>query len=248
MKILVIEDEMYDYRLLRNLLEKAEPEAEVIGPIASVEQAKSFLQYCHYGIDIIIADIQLEDGLSFDALNYAPETTPIIFATTHKEHALQAFGYNSLSYLLKPVGEEELATAIGKARNLLMPRRRRQRRNVTGEDTYRERFLVKTTKGEKVILTANIRYIVSEQKTTYIKLQDGTSYAMQTTLDDVAAQLNPRRFMRVNRKYIIPLEQVAGTERLENGKMAIHLAGDHYPEINVSRTRKAEVCKWLEGK
>ena len=62
MKILVIEDEMYDYRLLRNLLEKAEPEAEVIGPIASVEQAKSFLQYCHYGIDIIIADIQLEDG------------------------------------------------------------------------------------------------------------------------------------------------------------------------------------------
>ncbi|MDE6152349.1 MAG: LytTR family DNA-binding domain-containing protein, partial [Prevotella sp.] len=166
----------------------------------------------------------------------------------HKEHALQAFGYNSLSYLLKPVGEEELAAAISKARNLLMPHRRRQRKNVTGEDTYRERFLVKTTKGEKVILTANIRYILSEQKTTYIKLQDGTSYALQATLDDVAAQLNPRRFMRVNRKYIIPLEQVTGTERLGNGKMSIHLTGDHYPEINVSRTRKAEVCKWLEGK
>ncbi|MCM1509863.1 MAG: LytTR family DNA-binding domain-containing protein [Clostridium sp.] len=248
MKILVIEDEIYNYRLLKHLLEGIEPEVEIIGPISTVEQAKDFLQYCHYGIDIIIADIQLNDGLSFDALIYAQEDTPIIFTTAYEEYALRAFEYNSLSYLLKPIDEEALVKALSKARKLMRPQRRKQTRHMAGEDSYRERFLVKLPKGEKVILTANIRYVLSEQKTTYLKLQGGTSYPIPMTLDEVAGMLNPRRFMRVNRKYIIPLEQVAGTERLENGKMAVSLKGDSYPEIIVSRTRKAEVCKWLEGK
>ncbi|TGX83056.1 response regulator transcription factor [Palleniella muris] len=248
MKILVLENDNHDFHLLKHLLEDIRPEAEIIGPISTVEQAKDYLQYCHYGIDIIITDIRLNDGLCFDALNHAPEDTPVIFTTTYGDHALQAFGYNSLSYLLKPIDSETLSQALDKARKLLRPHRKRQVSSTAGESSYRERFLVKSTKGEKVILIANIRYIVSEQKTTYIKLQDGTSYALPKTLDEVAGMLNPKFFMRVDRKYIIPLGQVAGTERLENGKMSICLKGDSHPEIIVSRTRKAEVCKWLAGK
>lgn len=248
MKILVLENDNHDFHLLKHLLEDLRQEAEIIGPISTVEQAKDYLQYCPYGIGIIIADIRLNDGLSFDALNYAPEDTPIIFTTAYGDHALQAFGYNSLSYLLKPINGEQLSQALEKARKLLRPHKKRQTRATAGESSYRERFLVKTTKGDKVILTANVRYVVSEQKTTYARLQDGTSYALTKTLDEIAGMLNPRDFMRVNRKYIIPLGQVAGTERLENGKMAVCLKGEDHPEIVVSRTRKAEVCKWLEGK
>ncbi len=247
MKILVLENDKHDFHLLRHLLEDLRPEAEIIGPISTVAQAKDYLQYCPYGIDTIIADIRLDDGLSFDALNYAPEGTPIIFTTTYGDHALRAFGYNSLSYLLKPIESEALSQALDKARRLQKPHRKRQTRSTAGEGGYRERFLVKTTKGEKVILTANLRYVVSEQKTTYLKLQDGTSYGLPKTLDEVAKLLNPKFFMRVNRKYIIPLGQVAGTESLENGKMSVCLKGDNHPEVIVSRTRKAEVCKWLEG-
>ena len=241
MKILVLENDKHDFHLLRHLLEDLRPEAEIIGPISTVAQAKDYLQYCPYGIDTIIADIRLDDGLSFDALNYAPEGTPIIFTTTYGDHALRAFGYNSLSYLLKPIESEALSQALDKARRLQKPHRKRQTRSTAGEGGYRERFLV------KVILTANLRYVVSEQKTTYLKLQDGTSYGLPKTLDEVAKLLNPKFFMRVNRKYIIPLGQVAGTESLENGKMSVCLKGDNHPEVIVSRTRKAEVCKWLEG-
>jgi DNA-binding LytR/AlgR family response regulator len=86
---------------------------------------------------------------------------------------------------------------------------------------------------------------VSEQKNTYIKLLDGNSYRIDKTLDEMTSQLG-ERFKKVNRKYIVPLEQVLGTERRENGKLLILLKGKNSPNIIVSRTRKREVCEWLK--
>ena len=253
MKILILEDEMHNYNVLRHMLEDLMPSALLIGPIPTVAEARHFF-LSKSEADIIIADIQLNDGLSFDALSCAPENVPIIFTTTYVEHALRAFEYNSLSYLLKPINEEMLHTALQKALRLLAA-------NVTTKDTsrntisshslskrnnkFRERFMVKTAKGEKMIHISGIKYFVSEQKNTYLKLLDNTSYPINMSLEELALQLDPQKFMRVNRKFIVPLEQVSATERLSNGKERLILKGDTPPEIIISRTRRNEVGEWI---
>ena len=247
MKILILEDEMHQYNVLRHMLEDLMPSALLIGPIPTVSEARHFF-LSQSEADIIIADIQLNDGLSFDALSCAPDSIPIIFTTAHEEHALKAFEYNSLSYLLKPIDEEMLRTALQKAQRLLTANILKASSTPTRpkKEKFRERFMVKTVKGEKMIPVSGIRYFVSEQKNTYLKLLDNTSYPINIPLEKLATQLDPQRFMRVNRKFIVPLEQVTATERLSNGKEKLILKGDNPPEIIISRMRRNEVGEWIK--
>lgn len=249
MKILIFEDEIYNFHLLRHMLEEMDSEYYILGPVTSVQYGIDYLQL-HQDIDLIIADIQLNDGLSFDALKYAPADVPIIFTTAYDQHALRAFQYNSLSYLLKPIDEDELRIALSKAKRLSnsttsLTQMFDSSDSATAVSAYRRRFLVKTGSGEKIILLDSVRYILSENKTTYIKLLDGTSYPIDMPLDTIAEQLDPQLFMRVNRKYIVPLTAVSGTQLLSGGRESLILHGDNSPEIVISREKKNLVNQWL---
>ena len=74
-----------------------------------------------------------------------------------------------------------------------------------------------------------------------IKLHDGTSYSIDISLEKLATQLDPSRFIKVNRKYIVPLNQIAELQTLPNGKARLILEGDNAPEINISREGKKEI-------
>mgnify|MGYP002624517236 CR=1 FL=1 len=247
MKIVVFESDIPSYHSVRKILESCDTEYEVIGPFTTTEQGRDYLMQ-HKDIDIIVTEVMLSDGPVFAALDQAPRQVPVIFATSYEEYALRAFDYLSLSYLLKPVDEETLSKALAlairlrKAASLLTPKG-----GWNKSKAHLTRFVVKTLHGERVIHLSTVRYIVSEQKNTYLKLLDGNSYRVDDTLDNIAAKLQHSRFMRVNRKYILPVEQVSSTENIEYGKMLIHLKGDNAPKIVVSRTRKVEVCKWIKG-
>ena len=247
MKILVFDSDIQNYHLIRGMLEDYDMRFDVIGPFTTVEQGRDYLMQ-HKDVDIIITDVMLGGDLVFDTLEIVSSHVPIIFVTSHKEYALQAFGYYSLSYILKPIDEALFVKAISKAVRL-----RKVLPMLTPAGSWarggngQERIVVKTFNGERVIHVTAIRYIVSEQKNTYIKLMDGSSYRVDKTLDEMASQLDASRFMRVNRKFILPIEQISGTERKENGKLRIMLKGKNFPNIIVSRTRKSEVCEWLRN-
>ena len=202
MKILIFEDEIYNFHLLRHTLEEINPEYDVIGPIPSVEQGREYLSLHH--------DISL-----------------------------------------KPIGDGCLAEAMRKA-HLLIAARERSLKEEEGRikkmqhNGYRERFVVKSFNGERTISLSTIQYIVSEHKSTYLVLLDGTSCPIDMSLEVVAGQLDPMKFMRVNRKYIVPAELVSGMERLVNGKELLKLKTKQSPEIIISRTRKVQVRKWLD--
>lgn len=250
MKILIFEDEIYNFHQLRHLLEEMGAQFDVIGPITSVEQGREYLSL-HHDIDIIVADTQLSDGLCFDALTYAPSNTPIVFISSTGEHALKAFEFYSLSYLVRPFDDITFTEAMNKARHLLdykpMEKTEKGKKEPQGARwRYRERFVVKAFNGERIVLISTIQYIVSEHKSTYLVLLDGTSCPVDMSLDALSRQLDPNIFMRVNRKYIIPIEQVGGMEHLVNGKALLKLKTVPSPEIIVSRTRKALVRKWLD--
>jgi two-component system response regulator LytT len=243
--IVIFEDDPYFYRLLRHMLQTIDPSYEVVGLLSSVEEGRAFFSY-HQDIDLIIADIKLRDGLVFDALSYAPDDIPVIFITAHEEYAFQAFEYNSLCYLLKPVKEHQLAMAIRKSMRLRVPDHNDEfslGNPVTGDNLS---FWVRSATGAKRIPASMVRYISSEDKTTYLRLMDGSTYPLDKTLEEVASGLRSDAFMRVNRKYILPRNQVKGFDSLPNGRMRILLYGDDCPEIIVSRTQRKEVCKWLE--
>lgn len=242
--IVIFEDDPYFYRLLRHMLQTIDPSYEVVGLLSSVEEGRAFFSY-HQDIDLIIADIKLRDGLVFDALSYAPDDIPVIFITAHEEYAFQAFEYNSLCYLLKPVKEHQLAMAIRKSMRLRVPDHNDEfslGNPVTGDNLS---FWVRSATGAKRIPASMVRYISSEDKTTYLRLMDGSTYPLDKTLEEVASGLRSDAFMRVNRKYILPRNQVKGFDSLPNGRMRILLYGDDCPEIIVSRTQRKEVCKWL---
>ncbi len=111
--ILILEDEQRNANRLVRLLKEIVPEARIDGPLVTIEAAAEFLRKAPAS-DLILADIRLSDGLSFEALKEAPPAVPIIFTTAYDEYAVQAFKYNSFDYLLKPIDADELAAAIEK--------------------------------------------------------------------------------------------------------------------------------------
>ena len=163
MKILVLEDEQRNAMRLIRLLNGIDTTFTIEGPLASIKETVEFFQ-SGKAADLILADIRLTDGLSFEALKYAPATVPIIFTTAYDEYAVQAFKFNSFDYLLKPVDADELEAAIDKAiktgrnyadenlRQLFDALQKNQFR-------YRERFLLPYRDGYK-------RQFVSQTSTT----------------------------------------------------------------------------------
>ena len=249
LSIVVFEDDPYHFRLLQHHLTAMNPNHEIMGPLTTTEAGKAFFSY-HQDVDLIIADISLSDGLVFDALAYAPDDIPVIFTTAHKDYALEAFRHNSLCYLLKPISERALAKAIKRTMPLIRNARHDLGNDMPAHGTYgtqhRHDFLVKTATGERRVYAPMLRYVASENKSTYLHLIDGESFTLDLTLEELARQLDPVAFMRVNRKYVVPKEQVRGFEHLANGRIRLELYGDACPEIIVSRTHRNEVCEWLE--
>src|SRR4051812_41162687 len=113
MTILILEDEPLIADGLVAIVKKLEPGSEIKGPFASVRETKSWLQ-TNAEPDLVLADIQLSDGISFNALELLSGHIPVIFTTAFDEYALRAFRLNSIDYLLKPVEENDLKTALNK--------------------------------------------------------------------------------------------------------------------------------------
>ena len=116
-KVLVLEDEDAAAKRLQKLITEILPEAEFLATIESVKQGVEWFEYNSLP-DLIFADIQLNDGTSFDIFRKVEIKSPVIFTTAYDEHALHAFKLNSVDYLLKPIKKGELNSAIEKFKSL----------------------------------------------------------------------------------------------------------------------------------
>lgn len=144
MNVLIIEDEKRNFNRLRRLLQEIDYTINVDGPTASVDETADYLS--SHTPDLILADIRLTDGLSFDTLERTDVQSPVIFITAYDEYAIRAFKYNGIDYLLKPVDPDELA-AVDKARRMRRQATEDNMRQLIeqmrrGGYRWRERFLV----------------------------------------------------------------------------------------------------------
>lgn len=240
MKILVIEDEKRSFTRLKKLLLQIDSSYEIVGPIDSVAELKETLEYSD-SYQLILSDIRINGGTSFDAFDAIKPTAPVIFVTAYDEYALKAFQNNGIAYVQKPIEKEELEEAIEKALKLIAPQQEMTNLlNLLKEGNkkkYRERFLVPRGEQLQIINTYTVNHFSIEGKNTIAYLEDGSSANINESMNDLENELDPAMFFRINRQCIINLDDIINIEMTWNGKLKLQLRHFKEQTFEVSRDR-----------
>ena len=248
MRILIIEDEQSSADRLKRMLEG---EHEIVGVCASNAEVRAFFaDGQHVEVNLILSDIQLGDGLSFESLKTVPTAIPVIFTTAFDQYAVQAFQFNSLDYLLKPIDSEELQAALAKVKPFSSTDAIAQLLASVKSQTirYRERFLIPHRADEYLIVpVSDVSHITILDGVVRLCALDGKTHALNMTLEEAESQLDPQRFMRVNRQFIVSATAVSKLSTYFLGKMRIHVATFPTVEIIVSKDKVATVKRWLDS-
>jgi len=201
---------------------------------------------------LIFLDIQLSDGLSFEIFEYFDKAQQHIKSAVIFEYALRAFKLNSIDYLLKPIDEEDLEVAVNKfkarnqAQNISLDFEAIKRMLVNPvEKEYKKRFSVKIGQQLKVISIDEVECFYSENKGTYIHTLDNRDYLIDSTLEVVEAEINPKGFYRVSRKFIVPLKAVKEIQVYSNSRLKIILPTYKDDEVIVARERVGDFKEWI---
>src|SRR5216110_729164 len=117
MKVFIVEDEELAVKKLRKTLESVDDTAEVVGVAESIKASVNWLQ-SNPAPDLILMDIELCDGQSFEIFDKVNVKSTVIFTTSYDEYALKAFKVNSVDYLLKPIQKEDLEAALTKLKSM----------------------------------------------------------------------------------------------------------------------------------
>ena len=205
MTTLIIEDEEPAYRRLQKMLKDLEPEYTLLDQVVSVSSAVKFFKE-NEAPDLIISDIQLSDGISFEIFKQVDIKCPVIFTTAYDQYAIEAFKVNSIDYLLKPVKKEELEKAVSKFKALAPAtaapaidiNKLLQSLQPAGTD-YKKRFVVRYGEHIKTIDIEEVVYFYTEDKATFLCTKDARRFVVDFNLDTLDSILDPKVFFRINR-------------------------------------------------
>ena len=254
MKALIIEDEPLAAARLDELLVKYDPLIEVVGYCDSVKKSVKWFKDNNQP-DLLFLDIQLGDGLSFEIFEQVAINCPVIFTTAYDTYAIEAFRLNSIAYLLKPVKPEELKAAIDKykaspyfsggpaAMQQQFALERVQQLLTKG---YKKRFLVKSGLHIRSIPVEEILYFYSLDKGTFATVIGGKTVLFDHTLEQLESLLDPARFFRVNRKYIVSVDAINDIITYSHYKLKLVLKNCTDENILVSRDRMQDFRHWLD--
>ncbi|WP_316741335.1 LytTR family DNA-binding domain-containing protein [Pedobacter antarcticus] len=249
-KILILEDEKPNSDRIQRLMLKIRPNIEIVGVLTSIKKTVDWLSENECP-DLIIMDIQLADGISFEVFNLADVTCPVIFTTAYDEYAIKAFKYNSIDYLLKPIEKEQLEAAIVKFEksvqqsNLQYPLVEELIAQIQPKD-YRSRFLLPYRDGYKKVNVEDIAFFYSQLNISYAVLFNGEQNIVPQTLETLEQELDPKNFFRVNRQYIVHVSSIEKVHNFFNGKLKLKVKNCADDEVIVSRTKAPLFKMWLD--
>jgi len=251
MNVLIIEDEQPAAQRLEQLIKSVVPNVTVLGKLDSIKASVEWLNN-HEQPDVVFMDIQLADGISFSIFEKCEIKAPIIFTTAYDEYALKAFKVNSVDYLLKPVDEEELSKAVNKLKNLTGTRNNDELISNLGEairmltKKYKMRFVVKVGEHIKTIDVSEIHFFFSQDKTTFCVTREGRNVILDNSLEELTDMVDPEKFYRINRKYLISSESIKDIISYTNSRLKLILKSSQDNDIIVARERVQEFKGWLD--
>lgn len=249
MKIILVEDEKYTADLIVRLAHQYDPEIEIVKVFSNVSDSVKWFILPPVSVDLILMDVQLSDGISFDIFEQATIETPVIFITAFNEYALKAFKVNSIDYLLKPIDYNDLEKAFDKYFKM------KSSLAVTGSQhygkifsegikPYKSRFLVKFGDYYKFIKTSSVASFSYSEGVVSAWLFTGNQQVIDETLDELERLLDPGKFYRLNRKVIVSVEAISSIQNYFNRRLAVRILPDERQEI-VSRERVAGFKEWM---
>lgn len=249
MKILIIEDEQRTAALIKRLITQYDNSYSVVEVIDSVEKGLEWFVSKTEQPDLVLADIQLSDGTSFDLFEQINLELPVIFITAYNEFALNAFRLNSIDYLLKPISFADLKKAFDK---FIKTRETYIRANQKGigalvnpeRKTYKKRFLVKSGHHLKFITADEIGCFRAEDGVVFAVLLKGGRSIVEHSISELAQALDPERFFQVNRNTITGIDAIGKISNYFNRRVIIQLLPDNQEAI-VSRERVQDFKDWL---
>lgn len=251
MNVIIIEDEKPAARRLNRMLSALSIEVKTM--LHSVEESINWFQNNKHP-DLIFLDIQLSDGLSFEIFEEIEVKLAIIFTTAYDEYALKAFKLNSIDYLLKPLDEDELKSAVDKFKD---NQTKQSDVKVNIDDIrkllinpvdrkFKKRFTIKVGQHIKIIHVDEIECFYSENKATYIHTNSNRNYLIDDSLEHWQEQLNPENFFRVNRTFIVHINAIKDIVSYTNSRLQLILQSYAEAEIIVSRERVKDFKNWID--
>ena len=226
MKIIIIDDEPPAIRLLLQMLQKVAPNCVILATCSNLKEGITAIHSLQP--DLVFLDIEMPQQKGIKIAEFFDGDLPfqLIFVTAHQEYAVEAFGLNATDYLLKPLTEEKLISAMRKAeqKNMLQNIEARVFPYPGGQTRSIKKILLPVSNGFEIISLDNINYLKAEGSYTVMYFTDKKTLMASKNLKYFEQMLTGASFLRVHRSYLANLDKArkilneGGTELLfENG-------------------------------
>lgn len=254
MKILIIEDEELAVKKLQKTLLSIDANIQVVGSCGSITSSVEWINTNPLP-DLILMDIELLDGQSFEIFNQVEIKTPVIFITSYDEYALKAFKVNSVDYLLKPVQKEDLEAALNKYKKMFasvkdssalnMETLVKELQQKLQPKEFRKRFLVKNVQKLVSVELEDIAYFYSDGRLNFFKTNDNKKFVVDYTMDELEDMLDPEKYFRISRSFYVSINGVDQIHDYFGNRLLLNLRPEVDKEALVSRERVSEFKKWM---
>lgn len=253
MRIFLIEDEPLALERLSTMIREIDHEAEICGDADSVETALHWLT-ANAAPDVIFTDVQLADGTCFDLFSKFKPNCPVVFITAFNHYAIEAFKVNAQDYLLKPLKKQELVEAYNKVINQKVPGlkeidyARLAQAILQEEQKFDRRYLIRFGEQVRSVQSDEIAYIYTTQKAVFLVLFSGKEYPMDKTMDQLEKELDPKKFFRINRQFILNMKSIGNMHVVSKSRVQIDLNPPFKGDDVIVSTEKSPLFKeWLGG-
>lgn len=258
MNILIVEDEDLAVKKILKTLSAVDAAANVVGITDSIQATVEWLQG-NPQPDLVLMDIELADGQSFEIFNLVELKSPVVFTTSYDEYALKAFKVNSIDYLLKPVQKDELAAAMDKYKLLQktyssdapakdsfdMDNLVKQLQEKLQPKEYRKRFLVKLAQKLVSVEVDDISYFYSDGRLNFFKTNENKKFVVDYTMDELETMLDPAMYFRISRSFFVSINSVEKIDDYFGNRLILGLHPSVDKEATVSREKVTEFKKWM---
>lgn len=256
MNIFIVEDEELAVKKLQKTLVAIDPNLVVAGTADSIASAVEWLQ-SNPRPDLILMDIELADGQSFEIFNLIQVKSPVIFTTSYDEYALKAFKVNSVDYLLKPIQKDELEAAITKFQQMKesfggntdsepqIASLVKELQHTLQHKEYRKRFLVKHAQKLLSIEMDRIAYFFSNDRINFFKTFDDKKYIVDYTMDEIEQMLDPEQYFRINRAFMVSIKSIDQIHDYFGNRLKLNLKPAIDKEALVSREKVSQFKEWM---
>jgi two-component system LytT family response regulator len=246
-RAVIVDDEELARQLLREYL-KDVGGVEVVGECANGFEAVKAV--ADHKPDLVFLDVQMPKLDGFEVLELIDPGVAVIFVTAYDQYAMRAFDANAVDYLLKPFGVDRFRKALDRVKQRLANSGPQPQKITAPElsaaarppEQRLERIVVKDGTKVHIIPIAKLDYV--EAQDDYIALRsEKKNYLKQQTISSIETQLDPKKFVRVHRSYIVNLERIARIEPYtKDSRVAVLIDGTQLP---VSRSGHAKLKEML---